>query len=284
VNHPLPPALRLVRKKEDAAAVLSKHGLTLPYDVSKLVVTAKNICEPSWSTQVSTKLLDRIFPPMPPTEVLHFTKPAILPSILRNRQLWLANVAKNFDAQEYLAFINEHGYASASSKKIRHELAAKLFYTSFTAPGSASADSHWNVFADGGAGFCLRFQLTPKNADLRRIRYQPATKSLLTLLDEDLKAGTGRTFLPRGVAKITAFSLKQHLAYEDEIRLLIANPPVTSKFKRGSDNYIAIPIGQFNPWCHVGLLRIMCGNVADVPSIKNLARSSGLENLTVDTR
>ena len=264
-------ALQLVRIKKDAADILSRHGLTLPFDAAELVVTSKNICEPTWSTSVSTQLFDRIFPPSGPMEVLHFTKPHILPSILENKQLWLAAVTKNFDAGEYLAFVKEHGYASALSKSIRRELAANYFYTSFTAVGGASAQSHWDVFADRGTGFCLRFHLTPRNAELRRIQYQSGAKSLLTLIDEDLKAAVSRTFLPGGVARLTAFYLQQDLAYEDEIRLLVSNPPPSSKFKNGPDDYIAINISQGNPWCVLKLLGITCGQAADVPRVRKLA-------------
>ena len=90
----------------------------------------------------------------------------------------------------------------------------------------------------------MRFHLTPRNAELRRIQYQSNAKSLLTLIDEELKTAVSRTFSSHGVARLTAFYLQQHLAYEDEIRLLVSNPPPTSKFKSGPDDYIAIDIGQ----------------------------------------
>ncbi|MGO9171321.1 MAG: hypothetical protein ACLP7P_05070 [Rhodomicrobium sp.] len=294
----LPPAMQLVRIRKDAAEILSRRGLTLPFDAAELVVTSKNICEPTWSTSVSTQLFDRIFPPLGPMEVLHFTKSQVLQSILEHHELWLATVAKNFDAGEYLAFIKEHGYASASSKSIRRELSTNYFYTSFTAVGSASAESHWNVFAASGTGYCLRFHLMPRNAEVRRIRYQAGAKSLLTLIDEELKAKVSRTFLPRGVARLTAFYLQQHLAYEDEIRLLVSNPPSASKFKSGPDDYIAIDISspccvarllgidirQENPWCGVRLLGITCGQAADVPRVQQLARRFDFSNVTIEVR
>jgi hypothetical protein len=278
----LPTPMQLVRIRKDTADILSRHGLTLPFDAANLVVTPKNISEPTWSTSVSTQLFDRIFPPMGQMEVLHFTKLQNLESILEHRQLWLAAITKRFDEGEYLAFIEEHGY-SGDSESIRRDLAANFFYASFTAVSSASA-SHWNVFAEGGTGFCLRFHLTPSNAELRRIRYQSGSKSLLTLIDEDLKDAVSRTFLPRGVAQLTAFCLQQHLAYEDEIRLLASNPPLSSKFKSGPDDYIAIDISQDNPWCTVRLLSITCGQAADVPRVRQLAQRFGFNVSSVSMR
>jgi hypothetical protein len=293
-----PPAMQLVRIRKDAADILSRHGLTLPFDSTELIVTSKNICEPTWSSSVSTQLFDRIFPPSGPMEVLHFTKLSSVASILENKQLWLAAITKRFNEGEYKTFITEHGYASASSETIRRELAENYFYASFTVVGSASAHEHWDVFADRGTGFCLRFHLTPRNAELRRIQYQSGAKSLLTLIDEDLKAALGRTFLPRCVARLTAFHLQQDLAYEDEIRLLISNPSRSLKFKSGLDDYIAIDIGQGNPcrvlrllgikqenpWCAVRLLSITCGQADDVARVRQLMKRFGFNNLAIDVR
>jgi hypothetical protein len=252
----------MIQMKQEAERILAAHGLPLPYPCADLTITRKCVYEPTWSQEVSTRLLEQIFPSMGAAEVLHFTKPHILPSILQNKAIWLASVKKNFDAKEYLAFIKQHGYPSTASKSIRRELASNYFYMSFTAVGSASAASHWNVFADGGAGYCLRFQITPKLADLRRIQYHSGNPDALTLLDNDLKAAIGRTFFPRGTAKVTAFSLYQNLAYEDEIRLLVSNPPAGWKFSSNGNDYISINLGAANPTCDVELTRIACGRAA----------------------
>lgn len=168
-----PPPIELNNKKRKAAEILEKHACALPYESADLQLIDGFVYEPTWSTVVSDDLLGRMFPKLGPTEVVHFTKPDTLPSILEKKQLWLATVAKNF-ATEYIAFLTEHAYAAAKSKQIRRELAECYFYASFTVPGSGSEASHWSTFADGGTGYRLRLQLSPRAADLREIRYERA--------------------------------------------------------------------------------------------------------------
>jgi hypothetical protein len=270
--------------KEEAARILSRHGLTLPYDRVELILTAKCLYEPTWSTEVSNQLLDRMFPIAGPMEVLHFTKPDVLPKVLKSRALWLAPVSKHLDANEYRAFLKQNAYSTATSKNIRRELACNFYYASFTAVGSQSAGSHWNVFADGGTGFCLRLQLEPKAADLRRIQYLDDGPSPLTALNGDLMAAIGRTFFPRGAARITAFSLFKNLQHEDEIRLLVSNPPAEWKFKSDGIDRIAIEIGAKNPVCNIELKSITCGRTGDVAQARVLADSAGFKGVTVDAR
>lgn len=279
---PLPPPLALLQIKKSAARVLADHKLPFNLDPADLVVRPDFIYEPSWSTAVSDALLERMFPSLGATELVHFTKPHLLPDILKSRQLWLAAVSKNFDA-EYKAFLAEHNYTAASAK-IRRELAGAFFYASFTTPGSPSEDILWREFADLGTGYRLRFRLTPRAAELRAIRYQSTGNSLLTALDEDLIAATGRRFFPRGVARITAFSLRKSLAHEGETRLLVPNPPQAARFSHSGD-FIALQMGpNTNPWCQIELLGVTCGQAADVPKITALAQSLGYSALTIDAR
>jgi hypothetical protein len=278
------PALKRLNMKRDAARILSDHALTLPYEPVELIVTSRCVYEPSWSTAVSTQLLDRMFPIEGPMEVLHFTKPDIFPKILKSGALWLAPVSTHLDANEYRAFLKQNAYSTATSKKIRRELAGNFYYASFTAVGSQSADSHWNVFADGGTGYCLGLHLDPKAADLRRIQYLDDELSPLTALNDDLKASIGRTFAPRGVARLTAFSLFKNLQYEDEIRLLVTIPPAEWKFKSDGIDRIAIEIGTENPLCNIELKSITCGRTGDIGQARDLADSAGFSGITVYAR
>lgn len=270
--------------RRDAARILSGHGLTLPYDAVELILTSRCLYEPTWSTEVSKQLLDRMFPIEGPMEVLHFTKPDVLPKILKSRALWLAPVSTHLDANEYRAFLKQNAYPTATSKKIRRELADNFYYASFTAVGSQSADSHWNVFADGGTGYCLRFHLEPNAAELRRIQYLDDEPSPLMALNDDLKAAIGRTFAPRGVARLTAFSLFKNLQYEDEIRLLVSNPPAEWKFKSNGDDRIAIEIGASNPVCGIELRSITCGRSDDLAQTRDLAEAAGFRGITIEGR
>lgn len=278
------PAMELVRIKKEAASILTRHGLTLPFDPVEFNVTASNIYEPCSCTSISTQLLDSVFPKTGPTEVLHFTRPEVLPSLLEYKSLWLASIIKRLDEGEYIRFAEEHGYASANSKKIRKDLAQNYFYTSFTAVGSASAATHWNDFSAQGSGFCLRFSLTPNSADLRNIQYQTNAKTLLTRIDEELKASIGRTFFPRGIARLSAFYLGQDLAYEDEIRLMVSNPQAVTKFMHRGYEYVAIRLEFDNPWCAVRLSSITCGNAGDEQYVRRLTQRFGFDHITIHAR
>lgn len=278
-----PPPIDLLNKKRKAAEILEKHACDLPYESTDLQLIDGFVYEPTWSTVMSDDLLGRMFPKLGPTEVVHFTKPDIFPSILEKKQLWLATVAKNFDA-EYIAFLKEHAYAAAKSKQIRRELAECYFYASFTVPGSGSEPSHWCTFAKGGTGYRLRLQLSPRAADLREIRYDGSKKSLLTLLDEDLMEAIGCRFFPRSAAKLTAFSLRKSLAYEHETRLLVPNPVAPDRFIHNSDEYIALGIGSVGPWCDIELLAITCGRPEDVAAARKLADASGFSGISIDAR
>ncbi len=278
-----PPPIELLNKKRKAAEILVKLVCALPYEPADLQLKNGFVYEPTWSTVVSDNLLGRMFPKLGPTEVVHFTKPDILASILDKKQLWLAPVAKNFDA-EYLAFLKEHAYAAAKSKQIRRELAECYFYASFTVPGSGSEASHWCTFADGGAGYRLRLRLSTRAADLREIRYEGVKKSLLKLLDEDLMTAVGGRFFPRSAAKLTAFCLRKSLAYEQETRLLVPNPVAADRFIHNGDEYIALGMGSAGPWCEIELLAITCGRPEDVANVRKLADASGFSGISINAR
>jgi len=278
------PGLRTLRLKQEAARVLRLHGLTLPYDAAELHLTHRHVYEPAGRRDVSDQLLDKMFPRLRDMDVWHFTKPEVLPLIVRSRSLRLYAVSKHLDGNEYRSFLREHGYAAGSSKQLRKELADRHFYVSCTEVGSESAESHWRVFADGGKGCHLRLRLTPKIGDLRRIRYGSPERALLTKIDAALREGIKRTFFPQGASRVAAYSLGSHLSYEDELRLLVSNPPEQTIIEDGGYRYIALSLNKDNDACRVDLLGITCGQAADVAVVRECAAECGFSDLHVDAR
>jgi hypothetical protein len=168
---------------------------------------------------------------------------------------------------------------------LRKELALCHFYLSCTEIGSLSAESHWRVFGEGDTGFRLRLRLTPAIAELRRIRYGSSpTPSLLSAVDADLLKRLKRTFLPQGVSRVAAFSLGRNLAYEDELRLLVSNPPTDWIKSDNEDSYITLPFDMNHSVCRVDLLGITCAQAADEPKIRQLAAQNGFSALAIDAR
>lgn len=280
----LPPAMANFNAKQTAAAIFARRNLPLPYGAQELHLTPAHVYEAAGTRAVSDALLERMFPTLPAMELWHFTKPDILPQIIQQKKIRLSSVARHLDANEYRSFLEEHGYSAAESKKLREKLAGCHFYLSCTEVGSGSELSHWNVFADGGDGYRLRLRVSPVKGDLRRIRYRPDERSLLSELDEDLKREIGRTFFPFGVSRVTAFSLRQGLGYEDEVRLMVSNPPRDWVLGSGKERYIEIDFATDNEACRIDLVGVTCGRSKDVPIIKAALNQHGFAGVEVDHR
>jgi hypothetical protein len=117
-----PNILRNIHIRREVVNILRNNEITPP-ESADLAITERSVCERSGSRTMSDQILEATFPKTGATDALHFTLPSVLPSILQNRQLWLAPVAKNIGEGEYDEFARENGFASAEMDGIKHELA-----------------------------------------------------------------------------------------------------------------------------------------------------------------
>lgn len=275
------PIQKKIRMQNDVVQILQSHGITPPAS-SEILITERSVGEPTWSHMMSDQILDATFPKTEATDALHFTLPHALRSILEHGQLWLAPVARNISEGEYKEFAKEHGFSSAQMEKIRRELAECYYYTSFSPVGTFAEPKHWKEFAAGGLGYCLRFHLEPKDADLRRIQYADGQTRLYSRINEDVRQRLGRTLVPWGIARLSAFYLNKKYQDEDEIRLLVPNP--SDVFQEGNQKYFAIGLDADNQWCRLTLEEIICGQKNDLPSVEDMLRKNSFDGVKVSAR
>lgn len=280
----VPPIMQAIQDKRTAAEIFESHGLAMPFDASELVLTGVGVYEPSYSREVSNQVLDGMFPREGALEAWHFTTQSTLQEILRCGELWLASITKRLDEGEYEVFAREHGFASANDTTQRTDLARNYFYTSFSPIGSGAEDRHWQIFGRG-EGVRLRFKLSPQTAELRRIVYhQDSNPSILASLNKELSTRIGRVFTPWSVARVSAFRLPEDLSYEDEIRLLVGNPPEQGRPVIDGHEYFRLPIDTMNEWCNVHLREIACDRSVDRAAVEDLVQHSTFKNVPVTGR
>jgi hypothetical protein len=276
----LPNAMEVDRVRRDVVEILLAYDIAPPPNAD-ITVTRLTVGERSWSRLMSDQILDGTFPKSGPLEALHFTTRNALPSILRNKELRLASVEKNISEDEYRDFAVENGFASADMDDMKRQLASCLYYTSFSPIGTPAEPNHWNMFALG-RGYRLRFYLKPANADLRLMKYSGGEPGLYTRINDEVRQRTGRTLVPWGIARLSAFYLNRKYRDEDEIRLLVANPP--GIVDRDGAKHFPIELGTDNPWCKVTLNEVVCGQADDVATVEGLLRSNGFEDVDVSVR
>lgn len=288
---PIPRLPSLNAKLElgrQAKKILESFGLVVQNEPYDFVTNSKIISDPTYSSAISDQILDRMFPKSDPCEALHYTSEATLHSILSSKQLWLAWVQKNIDAAEYTTFAKEHGYSGCfetdhEGKKIYEQITREMYYVSFTPTAIPDNDGLWQIF--GRNEHSLRFRIEPRPlAQFRRIRYQDGQPTLLKAIDTALQDKVQRVFLPRRISQLCAFYLTAVLKGEDELRLLIPNPPTDRKFEHLGESYIAVPIGTDNDVCRLDLLEVYCGSKDLMAPTREMLDGCGFATVKVALR
>jgi hypothetical protein len=271
-----------------AKEILESFGIDVPIAPYDFITDAKLVSDPSTSSAISDQILDRMFPRSDPCEALHYTGATTLQSIVSGKQLWLAWVQKNIDCDEYTTFADDHGYSGyfqidPKGKHVYEHITRSMYYASFTPAAMPNNDDLWQTF--GNDEHCLRFRIEPRPvAQFRRMQYQDGHPTLLKEIDAAFRARVQRIFLPRRISQLCAFYLTQSFKGEDELRLLIPNPPPERTFDHAGDTYIAIPIGAENDMCRLDLLEVYCGSQALVDPTRELLDREGFSTVKVSLR
>jgi hypothetical protein len=116
------------------------------------------------------------------------------------------------------------------------------------------------------------------------MRYQDGHPTLLKEIDADFQAKLQRVFLPWRISQLCAFYLTTTFKGEDELRLLISNPPTDRRFDHNGDAYIAIPIGIDNDMCRLDLIEVYCGSKALIAPTRELLEREGFKAVKVALR
>jgi len=192
------------------------------------------------------KLSEIIFNAIYPKPTLslhsHYTTSKGAISILTNKELWLFNLIKNFDAEEFRLFYEEHditGYRNLREtfgvRTDYKNLMSELFCLCLTSEVNSSP-ALWDYFGYKGTGIKLTFEVESKIPDFREVYYSYSDehkpkrirllKDLFDTISETFHYPLNFTY----ISKIGAFYIHGKFKDEQEYRFLV---------KRTSDSYNA---------------------------------------------
>jgi len=190
------------------------------------------------------KLSDIIFDTIYPKPALklysHYTTFNGACGILANKELWLFNLLKNFDDDEFKLFYEHHnmtGYRDMNSTlgipTDYRSLMAEQFALCLTSATNNSL-ALWNFFGYQGTGIKLTFEIDNKIPDFREVYYsakdKPERIELLADLFDTIARKYNSPFNFTYASKIGAFYIHGRFENEQEYRFLV---------KRTADNYNA---------------------------------------------
>lgn len=190
--------------------------------------------------KLSSIIFDHIYPPPTNKTFAHFTTFAGARNILVRKELWLFNLIKNFDAEEFQLFYEEHeitGYRDLRDtfgiRTDYRSLMSELFALCLTSDTNNSP-TLWNHFGYGGTGIKLTFEIVNHIPDFREVYYSNATNPtkipLLADLFDQITHKYGLPFNFSYMSKIGAYYIHGKFSNEDEYRFLV---------KRTTDEYHA---------------------------------------------
>ena len=290
----MPPIIDEIKRRRIAARIIREclrpHGFQHEIDANNLQVHELYIVEVTGNQKrVSRAILDTIFPrKAAPCDLYHYTSLRALRSITSSRELRLYAVRKRLGEGELGEFARAHGLKgyldSTQGPPFIEALSDNLFYTSMTGVAHPrNPTTMWGVFAEG-TGARIQFRVTPGRAgELRPIRYEQRTRTLLTAMNEALLHEGLPPFLPWTTSRIIAFYLPSTVETEDEVRLLVKryedgpNPVSTD----GRYNYWAVPIGPENDVCRLEIVGIHAAPNAVQADIEAALRNTAFANVPV---
>lgn len=190
--------------------------------------------------KLSEIIFNAIYPAPKLKVYAHYTTFNGACSILKNKELWMFNLIKNFDAEEFRLFYEEHnvtGYRDIREtfgvRTDYRSLMSELYSLCLTSDVNNSS-TLWNYFGYQGTGIKLTFEIDSKIPDFREVYYSnkdtPKQIKLLSDLFNEISEKYNYPFNFTYISKIGAFYIHGKFKNEQEYRFLV---------KRGSDNYDA---------------------------------------------
>lgn len=185
-------------------------------------------------------IFDSIFSKPNVDKYSHFTSFNAACNILNTKELWLFNLIKNFDDEEFRLFYEEHnidGYRHMSEtfgiKTDYRSLMSEIFSLCLTTDTNTSPEL-WDYFGHGGTGIKLTFEIESHIPDFRAVYYSDKSKPeripfLADLFDAVIKKYNYPLSFTY-ISKIGGFYIHGKFDNEDEYRFLV---------KRTSDSYNA---------------------------------------------
>jgi hypothetical protein len=190
--------------------------------------------------KLSKIIFDAIYPKPLLERYSHYTTFKGACSILKNKEFWIFNLIKNFDAEEFRLFYEQHnvtGYRDLSEtfgiKTDYRSLMAEQFSLCLTSENNKSP-SLWNYFGYKGTGIKLTFEIDSHIPDFREVYYSdknnPTQIKLFSELSQEIFDKYNYIFNFSNISKIGAFYIHGKFNNEKEYRFLV---------KRTSDDYDA---------------------------------------------
>jgi len=269
------------------------------FGVNALIPGVKTISEKT--ACIADLILNKYCPLNPEQEYHHFTNLKAFESIIANKKIRLASVAKRFKEQEYLPFYKAHGMCGYKSQKdetgkpLGKSICENSFYISFTnnCLDSQQEDYMWKEFANKGSGVRLVFKSCSDKGELRKMYYPPdENKTCIEPLREliCIASKKNKRFVPKGLSRMGFFYLPAKYRKEQEYRLLIRKESCnclslsihyqkTCCFK--GYEYIEIPLNDNSFPIYLKLEKVITGRKANKREIREIIESSGLTEIEV---
>ncbi|MDX0531516.1 hypothetical protein GOC94_30945 [Sinorhizobium medicae] len=270
--------------------VLARHGMQVDLNRMDIHLSDKVIIESfAKGAYLSEAVLNYMFPHEPaPCTLYHYTSLEGIEGIVQSGELRLYPVRKRLgQGGELDAFAKAHGllgYLNVSEDEAFYKtLSDDLFYISMTRVPPKDPYLMWGAFAKG-TGVRLEFQVQPKVAELRPIRYeQDNSTTLLTEINQALEYAGEPPFNPWTISKIGAFYLDSTVKSEDEVRLLLKRHVGGIDMTRSDDSsrYWPIPIGEENEFCQVELTGVHIAPSGDRSAIETILRRTRFSTVPI---
>lgn len=253
--------------EQDIRDVLDKY-LGRPSGDQPLLITRQVVTDRVFDTFPYSNVIINDFAPSvnEPAICYHYTNRPSSDSIANNKCLRLYWLRKLLSEDEYKTFYEHLGfYGSLRTKDPEdpfgyRKLCSDIFVFSFTDTLN-NQERMWETFGDSGHGARIKFKITPKVTDLRRMHYgNNLNGSKLFKVNKELTERFNIKFIPYGLSKMGSFHLpKDYYSKESELRMLIKNGTDDYRFDltaqtHNTNQYIDLPFT--NEYYNIELLDI----------------------------
>jgi len=197
--------------------------------------------------KLSKIIFDTIYPKPNNKYYSHYTTYQAALNILESEELWIFNLVKNFNADEFKLFYEEHnitGYRELKStlgvKTDYRSIMSELYSLCLTTEDNESPEL-WSDFAGGGTGIKITFEIDNNNSDFREVYYsnedKPKKIALLEDLFKTIESEYKKPIIFTEISNIGSFYISGRFNNEKEFRFLI---------NRDSDKYNARNLTPIN--------------------------------------
>ncbi len=244
----------------DINAILRDNGLPRQITMLDVTITKKSVSDIVQNPpNLSNAIIDAIWPSVSDVTVYHYTQRGFAESILNSNTFRFTTLKKRIREDEIKTFCVSHGldgYLSLDNteKPVYAGLAEDLYYASFTDADiePSREEEMWTRFAQCD-GVRLKIDVTAKNPDFRKIKYENSLGEPIRLLSElssVVRTKYRREFMLKGVSRLAAFYLpSDKYGAEGEIRALykVFEGYGPQPKRSGEWSYIDIPLNIMSP-------------------------------------